>query len=186
MSTNVYRSTVLNSRGFTVIETVIAIVLVGILSAVTISRFLQSDTYNPSIARDQIISLSRSAQQKAISRADVTLTIQPVGNQLEIRLADGDGEIESATVDNASLILRGDVNELDGCEVTDGVDLITNAAPFVLEYDELGDLLRGGVTGSTGYPVAVSTGARICLNADAAMSICWSAAGYAYIGDCVE
>ncbi len=175
-----------NSRGYTIIELVIVIVLVGILSAVAISRLLRSDTYNPLIVRDQIISMGRLGQQMAIGRSDVVLTIQPAGNQIEIRVSDSNGTIQNALVDGASVALSGEVNQLASCGVTAGTHSITNATPYVLEYNELGDLRRGGVTGSPGFPVAVSTGTRVCVNNNPVMSVCFSAAGYAYAGDCVD
>tara|TARA_R110002072_G_scaffold136124_2_gene278049 strand:- start:3216 stop:3749 length:534 start_codon:yes stop_codon:yes gene_type:complete len=175
-----------SQTGYTIIELVIVIVLVGIISAVGFSRILRSDTYNAIIARDQIVSLARSAQQRAIGRSDVAMTIQPDGDDLEIRIQDGGGTLQTAVVSSISAVLSGDVNEQDGCSVTPGADTITNAAPFVLSFDELGDLLAGGVTGAAGFPEAVSTAARVCINNDPAMSVCWSASGYAYVGDCIE
>lgn len=172
--------------GFTIIEIIVVIAVVGILSALVMSRFLRSDSYNAIIARDQVLSMARAAQQKALGRDDIELSITPSGNNLDIDISDSTGSIQTASVDVRSVAFSGDVNELDSCADTAGTDAVTGAAPFVLRFDRLGDLQEGGVTGATGFPATVSSGARLCINNTAVMSVCWSAAGYAYPGDCVD
>ena len=61
---------------------------------------------------------------------------------------------------------------------------ISNANPMVIQFDELGDLYRGGVTSALGYPITASTGMRLCLNNDPSVSICLSPAGFPFKGDC--
>lgn len=172
--------------GYSVVELVIVILVIGIVSAVALSRTLRSDTYNPVIARDQIVSIARSAQQKAIGRSDVSLHIQPLGNNLQLRIEDSTGVVELINTALASVVPRGDVNVLGSCAAVPGTSLITVATPMVLNYNELGDLLNGGVSGSPGYPQEVTSGARICINNDPRMSVCLSSAGYAYVGNCVD
>jgi len=172
--------------GFTITEIVIVIALVGIVAALGMSRILRSDTYNAIIVRDQVVSLSRSAQQRAIGRSEVVLTLRPVGSDLEVEVEDSGGVIQSATLDLESVTLTADVNDLDSCGTSSGATTLTTSNELVFEFDELGDLLQGGVTGSAGYPVTVTSGARLCVDSDPLMSICWSASGYAYVGDCIE
>ena len=172
--------------GFTIIEIIVVLAVVGILSAMVMSRFLRSDSYNAIIARDQVVSMARAAQQKALGRDDIELTITPSGNNLDIDISDSTGSVQAASVSVRSVSFSGDVDELDSCASTAGADPVTGAAPFVLRFDRLGDLQEGGVTGATGFPATVSSGARLCINNTAVMSVCWSAAGYAYPGDCVD
>lgn len=173
-------------KGFTIIEIIVVIAVVGILAAMVMSRFLRSDSYNTIIARDQVVSMARAAQQKALGRDDIELTITPSGNTLAIDISDSSGSVQSASVEARNVSFSGDVDELDSCAITAGTDAVTGAAPFVLRFDSLGDLQEGGVTGAAGFPATISSGARLCLNNTAVMSVCWSATGYAYTGDCVE
>jgi len=168
--------------GFTVIELVVVIFVIGIISAVMLSRSLRSDTYNAAIARDQIISMARTAQQKAIGRNDVGMTLQSTGDNLNINISDSTGVIQSVRFSRSSVDAQADVNVLSSCSVLPAGATVTDMAPFVLRYTHLGDLLEGGVGGVT----AVTTGARVCINNDPSMSVCISSAGYAYEGDCVE
>ena len=171
------------AHGFTVIELVIVILLVGIISAVAMVRALRSDTYNPAITRDQIVSMARSAQQKAIGRSDVELRLQPFGNELRLTIQDSNGVVQTATAPLSEVALRADVNELGSCAAIPGASVITPVSPFVLRYDYLGDLMQAGPAGSE---TDVSTGARICVNASREHSVCLSAVGYAYVGDCID
>jgi prepilin-type N-terminal cleavage/methylation domain-containing protein len=173
------------NQGFSFVELVVAIVVLGIIAAVTMSRFIRSDTYNPAITRDQVISLARSAQQKSIGRSDVTLTVQPVNDVIEIRLDDGQGQVQISRVDLPTVEMRADVNQLASCSVTAGGTAVTNGAPLVLKYDSLGDLISA-VTGTTpGSEQNVTTAVRLCINDSPAMSVCWSPSGFAYAGDCL-
>tara|TARA_R110002073_G_scaffold56746_3_gene144130 strand:+ start:2241 stop:2924 length:684 start_codon:yes stop_codon:yes gene_type:complete len=171
------------AAGFTLIETVIVILILSIISAVAISRIMSGNALNAIIVRDQIISLSRTAQQNALGRSDVDLIITPSagGDEITLSTSDTSGTIESYTFSLSSVSLSGDINDTDSCAVTSGADGITNAAPMTLTYGELGDLGVSGVAGSTG---AVTSALRICLNDTASESICVSPSGFAYEGDC--
>jgi MSHA pilin protein MshC len=171
------------SRGFTIVEVVVVIVILGVLGLVVVSRFADSNSLNDNIARDQIVSLARIAQQASMGRADVTLTITPnaSGNELELSVADDGDVIESATISTRGVSLSGDINVTDSCEVTPGASAISNGAPMTLTFEQLGNLGTSGVTGSTG---AVTSALRICVNNSAVNSVCVSPSGFAYGGDC--
>lgn len=170
--------------GFTIVESVVVVLIVGIIAAVTMSRVLRDDTYNAFLARDQITSLARSAQQRAIGRSDVYLEIESVGDNLNMVVADSTGELQQATLSNRSITLAADVNETDSCGSTPGGTTVSGAAVFRLYYDELGNLLEGGVSTAGGYPVTITDAARFCIDNDPTFSICWSDAGFPFVGDC--
>lgn len=165
-------------------ELVIALVLVGIISAVAFSRLSGSDAYDPLIARNAILSMARTAQQQAIGRSDVVLTLQPQGTALQLYVEDSGGELQRNEVRLDGLTLSGDVNQLASCGVTPGADSITGGSAMVLQFDGLGNLIRGGVEGSAGYPSSITSGARLCVDNNPRFSVCWSAAGFPYAGDC--
>jgi len=169
--------------GFTVIELVIVILILSVVSIVTMSRIIGGNSFNAIIVRDQIISLARTAQQNALGRANVSMTITPnVGSDsVTIVTSYAGGNIGSFTAPLDNVSLAGDINDTASCAVTSGVDAITNTAPLTLTFGEYGDLGVSGVTGSTG---AVTSAVRICLNDTASESICVSPSGFAYAGDC--
>jgi len=174
------------------VELVMAIFIIGIISAVAMSRMLEGDIFNAAVVRDQIISLARSTQQQALGRTDVALILRPNLNGDSLQLLTVEDfvnattftELQSATIDISSVGLSGDVNVATGCGATPGTNAITNAAPMVIQFNELGDLFRGGVVGSVGYPITASTAMRICVNDDPLNSVCLSPAGFAFAGDC--
>lgn len=177
-------------QGFSVVELVIAILIIGIISAVALSRLLEGGVYNAAVVRDQIVSLARSGHQRALGRSDVALIVRPNGGSLEVITAEGFVDantfttLQSSSIDARSVTVSGDVNITASCGATPGTDPLGNAAPMVIRYDELGDLWRGGVSGTVGYPVTVTTAMRLCVNNDPIVSICFSPAGFAYAGDC--
>lgn len=169
--------------GFTIIEMIVAILLMTILGVVVISRFADSNSLNADVVRDIVVSMSRTALQNSLGRSSVTLTITPSagGDEATIETSDAGGTIRSETVSLRSITLSGDINITDSCEVTPGAANITNAAPMTISFGTLGDLGTSGVTGSTG---AVTSAVRICINNIATDSVCVSPSGFAYAGDC--
>lgn len=171
--------------GFTIVEIVVAIFLVGILSAVTISRFLDGNAFNASIVRDQIISLARIAQQSALGRDNVRLTITPngAGDSVTIAASESNGAviIDSATVSLDSVTLNGDINITSSCEPSGAGNAITAANPMIIEFGKLGELKD---TASGAGAGTITKGVRVCLNASALDSVCVSPSGFAYAGDC--
>lgn len=171
------------NTGFTLVELVIVILILGVIGSVTMSRFVGANSLNPLILRDQIISIARSSQQSALGRTNVVLTLTPNAPASEVTLSSSysGGEIISALAPMTDVTVSGDINTTDSCGTTPGSTSVTNAAPMTLTFSALGNLGVSGVTGSTG---AITSGLRICLNDDPAMSICVSPAGFAYAGDC--
>ncbi|OGT74681.1 MAG: hypothetical protein A3H44_03305 [Gammaproteobacteria bacterium RIFCSPLOWO2_02_FULL_57_10] len=115
------------------------------------------------------------------------VTLQPSGDDLVISLEDSAGNLISpVTTALPAGLLSADVDVLASCSTPpDSDNVATDDKPLHVEFDALGDLMIGGVVdGTPAYPVDVTTGMRICLNNDPVMSICISAAGFAYTGNC--
>jgi len=170
----------ITNQGFTLIELVLILVIVAILGVTVSSRFLSGNTFNAAVVRDQIISLTRNAQQAALGRATVSLTIQPDGSgNLDLELDDTNGNVIATQISlDGVTSFSGDVNNTASC-TTGGTD-ITNGAPFIINFDSLGDLDASGFGAGT----AVTSALRICVNDEPDQSICVSSAGFAYGGDC--
>lgn len=178
------------AAGFTIVEMIIAIVIVSIISAMALSRLLGGDTFNAFIIRDQIVSLTRIAQQASLGRAGVKMTITPAADSVTISVAEVGGVIESVVIESRGIVFNGDINKLvsnqtPSCGADAGDNVIAALTPMTINFDELGDLALSGVTGATG---AITSAVRICLN-DAATStnvesVCISPAGFAYAGVC--
>lgn len=179
------RSNCLRCRqlGFTMIESVMVIVFIGILAVFVMARFSSGDTFNSVIIRDQIVSLVRTAQQASLGRTSVSMTITPSagGDSVTITTSDGGGTIDSVQLDLSNVTLSGDINKTASCAVDDGDFAIASATPMTLNFGELGDLGVSGVTGNTG---AISSAVRICVNDSATDSVCVSPSGFAYAGNC--
>ena len=177
-------------QGFSVIELVLAILIIGIISSVALSRLLEGDVYNAAVVRDQVLSLSRSAQQQALGRTDVAIIIRPNGNDLEIQTVEDFVDVNTfsqmqfSSLDMRSVVIAGDANVTASCSATPSTNIISNSSPMVIQFDALGDLYRGGVTTAPGYPVTVTTGMRLCVNDDPTVSICFSPAGFPFRGNC--
>ena len=170
-------------EGVTLLELVIVIFLFGIIGIVALSRTMGSNSFNQLVARDQIVSVARIAQNVRMGRAPITFSITPnaAGDLLSIAASHNGDVFSAVTVNAADVAIRADINETASCASTDGATLVTNANPLVFTYDALGELGVSGVTGSTG---TVMSAARICINSNAVMSVCVSSSGYAYAGDC--
>lgn len=64
------------SSGFSLIELITVIILLGVISVVAIPRFYSTDTAAVQSARDQALSAIFTAQQLAMARAGNTTTIE--------------------------------------------------------------------------------------------------------------
>lgn len=169
-------------QGFTIPELVIAIVLIGIVAAVTLSRFLRDDAYNAAIVRDQLVSMSRAAQQKAIGRADVSLRIQQVGDQLRFVIEDDSGSVQTSSVDRDAVSLSYDVNVVQACNLSPASSVFGPGSNLRLSFDQLGNLVTAGAVGSE---QPVTRALRLCVNNDPRLSVCVSPAGFAHVGECL-
>lgn len=181
---NSYRTPPLQA-GYTLVELVAAIVLIGIASAFAMSRILEGNAFTPSIVQQQIISLARISQQSSLGRSNVTLTITPSvsGDEVTIDAEESSGTvtIQSVTLSMDSVTLSGDINKTASCAADDGDTPITNGAPMLLDFGELGDLEDSGI-GVLAEPI--TSAVRICINNTARDSVCVSPSGFAYAGDC--
>ncbi len=79
-------------KGFTLIEMVTVIIIVGILAVVTIPRFLAPSNFESRATADTLISSLRQAQQLAMSKAttaNVSVTTDNTNKRIRISYTEG-------------------------------------------------------------------------------------------------
>lgn len=168
--------------GFTLVELVVTIFLLGILSAFIMPRFLSSESYNAINTRDHLLSAARAAQQRAMGRDDVSLRLELSGQQWQMIVSDGSGELQRSRARGRGVQVSSDVNISNSCQSVPGTEVVSTAAPLEIEYGRLGQLQRSRVgSGAWQDNPAVL---RICVNNSEVFSLCISGAGFAYTGDC--
>jgi len=170
------------AQGFSLVELVVAILLVGILAAFIFPRILNSDIYNAITTRDQLLSVTRAAQQRALGRSDVRLQVQLIGDRWHMILSDNSGELQRGQAPARGVNLAFDVNQRASCGALPAGLIVSAAAPLEIEYQTLGQLLQVRL-GSGGWQ-AVTDNLRICVNNQPAHSLCLDGSGFAYAGDC--
>ncbi len=145
------------AAGFTLVELILVIALLGILSAVAISQFGSPQTYHDLQLKDQLISIARVAQQSALNRHDQVVSLEvsrPDAWLLEVK-ADGLSLKQRSVAASAARLFAPDGSE------------INSATAYEVRYDNLGNL--SGVS-LANLSFTDATGHLLCI----------SAAGYAY------
>jgi MSHA pilin protein MshC len=166
-------------RGFTLVEMIVVIVLIGILSVSIIGRFLGNNAFDGAIVRDQLVALVRASQQKALGRREVSLTLEAIGNELHVVQQAIDPDGSPLVLENRTIPARG-VNishALDTASCASG-GLTALTAPLELRFEAPGNLVS-----VNGAPFT-NAGMRICIDENPALSLCVSATGYAFTGNC--
>ena len=172
-----------SSNGFTVIELVVVIVLIGIVSVVVIPRFLAPNAFDEIAARDGLIATVRAAQQAALGRNPVTFEINTAGGDWIFEAKSGSNVIRSFEVPTRSVILETGSPTASANTCANDFDTPVHAN-FELLFSEKGDLKTFT---NDAAPISVDSsfnGVRICLNDTVENSVCVSPAGYAFAGSC--
>lgn len=173
-------------KGFTIIELVVVIVLVGIVGAVIISRFVGPNAFEIAAAQDGLLTTIRAAQQAALGRTDATLVafeIDQSGGDWVLTARDGATTLRTLELpaDNIVLETGSAVASADTCAT--GFDTAVSG-DFELVFEKKGNLDEFTNNGTTEMVDAMFNGVRNCVNDSPALSVCVSPAGYAYAGNC--
>ena len=130
------------SSGFTLIELVATIIVIGVLAVTVLPRFSDRSGVAEYALRDQLIALAQEAQQRAMfdhSGACYSLSLQ--ADRAEVHRDGG-------TFDDTMIV--GFDNDYDG--------LGTTASGSTVYFDALGNLLTGGADcASSSIPAAALT-----------------------------
>ena len=153
------RSSVL---GFTVVELVAIISIVGILVAIAVPRFFNNRSMEPIFARDSLVSIFRLGQQRAMSSANVDLFLDESLGEYVVAVRENGVNVESLLVTDVSLT-AGDVSNYSSCSSLD--------VSREIDFDARGEI-------ASSFP----SGVQVCIDNENA--ICISAAGFSYFGQC--
>jgi len=167
-----------NAQGFTIVEMIVAIVLVSIIALTLFSRFSNPSSFDQAIASDNLIALALLAQQTSLGRENVTFEIDPIGGFWEFSVAVSGAVVRSVAIPGNTVLLKTGSTIIGTCGVDINDDITGN---FKVSY---GGGNIAGFTNSASSPVTVGNGVRICVNGSVEYSACISPAGFAYLGEC--
>ncbi len=165
--------------GFTIIELIAVIILLGILSVAAMSRLMGASAYAPSLAAQELIALARLAQQTALARQDATVA-------LELSATASDWQYAVLVDDGATLAtLRTETSPRRGAAVTvqnAGINTqLSTTTALRLEFDGLGNLSGADAGGALDATVGIGL---LISGDDTAFQLCVSASGYAHRDGC--
>jgi len=132
-----------SATGFTLVELVVVILLLGILSAYVLPRFTGRSDYDAVVARQDVKQALRLAQQIAMSRTDVAVSFASLGNALQITAG-------GVTQPNYPLVMPADVT-LDTTTINFNHLGATLGGDVTLNISSGAQILRVCVDGATGY-----------------------------------
>ncbi|WP_419813215.1 GspH/FimT family pseudopilin [Bacterioplanoides sp.] len=155
------------AKGFTLVELIMVLVILGIVSTFAASRFADRQSYSGRAIVNQLLASARLAQQTAFaqsSASNVQMQVNRSGDQWNFQVLGGDGL--NILLDAGNEQIRFGTNLSAACSA------LSNAS-LTLSFNGQGSLVSGQNT-------------RICVVDDnRSREICISSAGYAYEGNCV-
>ena len=186
-------------RGFTLVEIIVVIILLGILSAVAIPRFSNVSVYQQASLRSSILGSLKLAQKTALAQhaSSVYWLLERSSlDQWRVRLlidsntADGVAPTDISPTQLQELIpgniaLSYNVSLSAGGSVTGTLAAGDN---LVVMYNQLGDMVRvktGVVLTSEGsFPDTAQLVSSSLQFADSSSGFCLSLTGYSYASTC--
>lgn len=157
----------MRDHGFTLVELIMVLVILGIVSTFAASRFTDRQSYSGRAIVNQLLASARLAQQTAFaqsSASNVQMQVNRSGDQWNFQVLGGDGL--NILLDAGNEQIRFGTNLSAACSA------LSNAS-LTLSFNGQGSLVSGQNT-------------RICVIDDnRSREICISSAGYAYEGNCV-
>lgn len=148
-------------KGFTLVELVLVILLIGIVSAVGSSLFTRKSSFSGFTARDQLVAVAQLAQKRALALVDsanpVTLVLSQQADNWVIGLSQGTTSFRNRMAERVSASVS-----------VNGVTML-NGATQTITFNSSGE------TGSN---------TQFVFSGTSTYSLCISSAGFAYPGTC--
>lgn len=158
----------IKQKGFTLIELIMVIILLGVLSVFAMSRFSSGQSYSAVIVKNQLLAALRLSQQTALSRSssnqNVVLTITSLGGNWTF-VTSGGGENFTSQIEAGTEQIRFGTNFASACSSL-------SALPLAISFDGDGNRLP-------------QSNLRMCIDSDIDYELCISSSGYTYEGACI-
>jgi MSHA pilin protein MshC len=166
-------------KGFTVIELVTVILLLGIVTAVVAPRWFNTAAFDASVLSTEVLSVARLAQRTAVARpgVEISLTIVQSGSEWRIDVLADDGS-------TLTVLHTVTVGVTTSIAVTAGIGPtnLTATDSLALSYDALGNTLSVLLGGSPG---TVDSGVSFDFAGGNDYRLCISPLGFAHAGICI-
>jgi prepilin-type N-terminal cleavage/methylation domain-containing protein len=165
--------------GFTVVELIAVLVLLGILAATAMSRMVSGNAYAPALVAQQLLAVGRLAQQTALARQDATVAIevdQDAGDW-RFRVQVDDGVTTTTAVEERASIANTSVVVMNGATTVS----LGPATALSLSFDGLGSVAASSA-GSTVVDPTIGVG--FTVSGDSTSLLCIGSTGHVYRGNC--
>ena len=153
------------AQGFTFVELVAVLLVVGIVAGVSIGPLIESRAFDGKRALDSLLSVTRSTQQTALVQSSVILKIETTGVSVVF------SEVISGATGTTRSFPANEVAITAG-SVGSGTTCGSISSTITLNFDSAGEI---EAVDDDGFP--------ICLNGES--SLCISPAGFAHQGACL-
>ena len=151
--------------GFTLVELVAVISLLAIIGSMVASRITDPASFDGVVAKDGVLALSRETQQSALGRANVQVTLTPIGSDIVV------SSIVSGAVSTTRSFPTNEVAITAG-SVGSGTSCGSISSTITLNFDSAGEI---EAFDDDGFP--------ICLNGRE--QSLYLPAGFAHQGACL-
>lgn len=168
-----------HGTGFTIVELVTVLLLLGILSAFAVSKLMGASSFRPSLVVQESMALLRFSLSQAQARQDlgISFVLDQSGSDWRFRvLADRTGsaaELRTAMIAHSDAAIR----VLNGV----GQTHLDSSTALVIDFDGLGSIVSSTAGATVLNP---DLGIGLEVSGDATFNLCVAPGGFAFRGAC--